>query len=200
MAGLNFVAAPSYGGVASAGGDWQDAGVVAYRAGMLRACLKALQLCHASGGTLSFYDAAVHVREQSRLLGRALPRRAVGSNLLLKGLEGEVAVILDADELDSRHLYVSMTRGSNPSHLLREPSPQPACELIRPCSFLLREQAMAQESAIARASRRSVRPSQSSELDPKQTNVGVVASLPPADSRHVFFEGQSVKLLLSNRT
>jgi hypothetical protein len=112
-AGLNFVGAPSYGGVADLLVEFgKTPGVVTFRAGMLRACLKALQLCHVSGGTLSFYDASVHVREQSRLLGRALPRRAVGSNLLLKGLEGEVAVILDADELDARHLYVSMTRGS----------------------------------------------------------------------------------------
>ncbi|NBJ09430.1 UvrD-helicase domain-containing protein [Microvirga arsenatis] len=113
QAGLNFVAAPSYSGVADVLVEiGKTPGVITYRSSMMRACLKALQMCHASGGSLSFHDAAVHVREQSRLLGRALPRRAVGSNLLLKGLEGEVAVILDADELDARHLYVSMTRGS----------------------------------------------------------------------------------------
>jgi DNA helicase-2/ATP-dependent DNA helicase PcrA len=37
----------------------------------------------------------------------------VGSTLLLKGLESEVAVILDADGLNARNLYVAMTRGSN---------------------------------------------------------------------------------------
>jgi DNA helicase-2/ATP-dependent DNA helicase PcrA len=52
------------------------------------------------------------MREQNRLLGRPLPKRAVGSTLLLKGLEAEVAVILNADALDSRNLYVAMTRGS----------------------------------------------------------------------------------------
>ena len=52
------------------------------------------------------------MREQGRVLGRALPRRAVGSTLLLKGLEAEVAVILDADGLNARNLYVAMTRGS----------------------------------------------------------------------------------------
>ena len=36
----------------------------------------------------------------------------VGSTLLLKGLEAEVAVILHADELDALNLYVAMTRGS----------------------------------------------------------------------------------------
>ena len=52
------------------------------------------------------------MREQNRLLGRPLPRRAVGSTLLLKGLEAEVAVILNADDLDARNFYVAMTRGS----------------------------------------------------------------------------------------
>ena len=59
-----------------------------------------------------FYDAAVRVREQNRLQGRSLPRRAVGSTLLLKGLEAEVAVILEADNLSPQNLYVAMTRGS----------------------------------------------------------------------------------------
>jgi hypothetical protein len=45
------------------------------------------------------------------ILGR-LPKRAVGSTLLLKGLEAEVAVVLDAANLDARNLYVAMTRGS----------------------------------------------------------------------------------------
>ena len=67
------------------------------------------------GGTagLSFLDATIQVREQNRLIGRPLPRRAVGSTLLLKGLEAEIAVVLHANELDERNLYVAMTRGSN---------------------------------------------------------------------------------------
>ena len=55
---------------------------------------------------------AVKAREQTRVLGRSLPRRAVGSTLLLKGLEADVAVIADADQLTARDLYVAMTRGS----------------------------------------------------------------------------------------
>jgi hypothetical protein len=42
----------------------------------------------------------------------SLPRRAVGSTLLLQGLEAEVAVILEADDLSPRNLYVAMTQGS----------------------------------------------------------------------------------------
>jgi DNA helicase-2/ATP-dependent DNA helicase PcrA len=32
--------------------------------------------------------------------------------LLLKGLEADIAVILDPAEMDRRHLYVAMTRGA----------------------------------------------------------------------------------------
>jgi DNA helicase-2/ATP-dependent DNA helicase PcrA len=52
------------------------------------------------------------MREQNRLIGRPLPRRAVGSTLLLKGLEAEVAIILNASGMNARNLYVAMSRGS----------------------------------------------------------------------------------------
>ena len=66
----------------------------------------------------SFIEAAKRVREQQRILGRLLPKKSVGSPLLLKGLEGDVAVILDASDFDRdpaknrKNLYVAMTRGS----------------------------------------------------------------------------------------
>ncbi|MEQ9039407.1 MAG: UvrD-helicase domain-containing protein [Silicimonas sp.] len=90
----------------------KQAGVTPHRPAVLRACIKALQLCGGTEG-LSFHDAAIRMREQNRLVGRPLPRRAVGSTLLLKGLEAEVAVILNASALDAKNLYVAMTRGSN---------------------------------------------------------------------------------------
>jgi len=89
----------------------KEGGVRTHRPAVLRACIKALQLCGGTDG-LSFHDAAIRMREQNRLVGRPLPKRAVGSTLLLKGLEAEVAVVLNADVLDSRNLYVAMTRGS----------------------------------------------------------------------------------------
>jgi DNA helicase-2/ATP-dependent DNA helicase PcrA len=88
-----------------------EGGVRTYRPAVLRACVKALQLCDGTDG-LTFYDASIRMREQNRLVGRPLPRRAVGSTLLLKGLEAEVAVVLNAGALDARNLYVAMTRGS----------------------------------------------------------------------------------------
>ena len=81
-----------------------------HRPAILCGVLKALQM--ASSGNISLKEAALRVREENRLLGRSLPRRAVGSTLLLKGLEAEVAVILDADRMSAQHLYVAMTRGS----------------------------------------------------------------------------------------
>jgi hypothetical protein len=90
----------------------REGGVRAHRPAVLRACIKALQGCDGTEGN-SFHDAAIRAREQNRLLGRPLPKRAVGSTLLLKGLEADVSVILDADELDARNLYVAMTRGSH---------------------------------------------------------------------------------------
>ena len=85
-------------------------GVRSYRPAVLRACIKAMQLCQSSTN-LTFSEAAVRIREQNRILGRPLPKRAVGSTLLLKGLEADVAVVLNADTLDARNLYVAMTRG-----------------------------------------------------------------------------------------
>lgn len=82
-----------------------------HRQAILRACMKALHACDGSDGN-AFYEAAIRAREQNRLFGRPLPRRAVGSTLLLKGLEAEVAVILDADDHDTNNIYVAMTRGS----------------------------------------------------------------------------------------
>jgi hypothetical protein len=89
----------------------KQGGVRTHRPAVLRACIKALRLCHGTDG-LNFHDAAIQMREQNRLLGRPLPRRAVGSTLLLKGLEAEAVVVLNAAELDARNLYVAMTRGS----------------------------------------------------------------------------------------
>lgn len=89
----------------------KDTSVRLYRPAVFRTCIQALQICIGENG-LTFYDAAIRVREQSRFQGRPLPKRAVGSTLLLKGLEAEVSVILNAEDLDAKNLYVAMTRGS----------------------------------------------------------------------------------------
>jgi DNA helicase-2/ATP-dependent DNA helicase PcrA len=109
---LAFTQTPSYRGAVDVLIEInKEAGVRAHRPAVLRACIKALQLCEGTDG-LKFYDAAIRLREQNRLIGRPLPRRAVGSTLLLKGLEAEIAVVLNADALNARNLYVAVTRGS----------------------------------------------------------------------------------------
>ena len=87
----------------------KQAGVSPLRPAILRAAIQALNGCVSKA---DFYEMAVRAREQSRVLGRSVPRRAVGSTLLLKGLEADVSVVLDTDVLDARNLYVALTRGS----------------------------------------------------------------------------------------
>ena len=82
-----------------------------HRPAVLRAAITALQSCDGTERN-SFYDTAIRAREQNRILGRPLPKRAVASTLLLKGLEADTSVILNASDLDARDLYVAMTRGS----------------------------------------------------------------------------------------
>ena len=110
--GLDFVRRPNYSTAVDVLVEiGKQGGVRTHRPAVLRACIRALQLCQGTEG-LSFHDAAIRMREQNCLVGRPLPRRAVGSTLLLKGLEGEIAVVLNAAVLDARNLYVAMTRGS----------------------------------------------------------------------------------------
>jgi UvrD/REP helicase N-terminal domain len=111
-AALAFRTAPSPAGAANLlSAITASPGVRAYRTGVLRATFRALGQCDGSPGN-SFAEAAIRVREQNRLIGRPMAKRSVGSTLLLKGLEAEVAVVLYADDMDARNLYVAMTRGS----------------------------------------------------------------------------------------
>lgn len=112
QAALDFIIAPSLKGVVCVLVEiGKQGGVRAHRPHVLQACIKTLNSC--AGDESRLYEVAVKVREENRLLGRPLPKRAVGSTLLLKGLEAEVAVILNPREMDAKHLYVAMTRGSH---------------------------------------------------------------------------------------
>jgi hypothetical protein len=112
QAALRFLAAPSNAGAIEVLVELgKQAGARSHRPTVLQACIKALRGCpdHDRPGLES---AAIRAREQYRALGRTLPKRAVGSTLLLKGLEAEVAVILNPSALNRTNLYVAMTRGS----------------------------------------------------------------------------------------
>ncbi len=104
--------APTYQGLAAILSACSAlSGTTVYRPGVLRAALRALEMTD-SGNGMNFGDAAVQVREENRLIGRQLPRSAIGSTLLLKGLEADHVVVLNADQLDARNLYVAMSRGA----------------------------------------------------------------------------------------
>jgi hypothetical protein len=92
-----------------------------YRPAVLAAAQRALQLAASPDGP-SFREATVTIREYSRLIGRPLAKRSVGSTLLLKGLEADISVVLNAGALNARNLYVAMTRGSR-QVLVCSPSP-----------------------------------------------------------------------------
>jgi len=110
LAAIAFQDAPSYSGAAhlleqiSAMG-----GVRVHRPAILSGCYAMLRSCE--GGS-SPNEAAVSVRERSRLIGRPLAKRTVGSTLLLKGLEAEVSVVLNTEGMDAANFYVAATRGS----------------------------------------------------------------------------------------
>lgn len=66
-------------------------------------------------------DAAWNIRDSGRKVGRRVDKKTISTTLLIKGLEFDHAVILNADELeDSENFYVAMTRGSKSLTVLSE--------------------------------------------------------------------------------
>ncbi|MBB2777197.1 UNVERIFIED_ORG: DNA helicase IV [Comamonas terrigena] len=66
----------------------------------------------AARGTCTLHAAALQARERQRHMSRPVSRRSVGSTLLLKGLEADVAVVLEPQAMTATHLYVALTRGA----------------------------------------------------------------------------------------
>ena len=89
----------------------RDVGVRVFRQELLRSAIKALNAAAAGQGD-ALLDLTISIRDQMRHAGRTLPKKAVGSTLLFKGLEADVSIILDADSMDHRDLYVALTRGA----------------------------------------------------------------------------------------
>ncbi len=72
----------------------------------------------ASGTIPTLVEAAQLVRNRGAVVGRKIPRRCISRTLLLKGLQCEHAIVVDADSLDTRNLYVALTRASKSLHIL----------------------------------------------------------------------------------
>ena len=81
-----------------------------YRPEVLHGCRSAMLA--AAGGAIDLLNAATQARERNRHRGRPIARRAVGSTLLLKGLEADVSVVLHPELMTAQHLYVALTRGA----------------------------------------------------------------------------------------
>lgn len=112
QAGLAFASRPSYQAAVNLLIELnKQGGVRVHRPAVLSSCLTALSASD-SAVPGSFLEAAMRAREEHRSRGRPLPNRAVGSTLLLKGLEADTVVVLDPTEMDAAHLYVAITRGS----------------------------------------------------------------------------------------
>jgi hypothetical protein len=124
-AALRLRTTPSAHGVAEVFEELnRQGGVHVYRPVVLRACFEMACACQHKPG-LRFGEAARKIRDDIRAGRRQISNRAVGSTLLMKGLEADIAVVLDTASMDAKHLYVAMTRGAkrlvvcSPSDTLR---------------------------------------------------------------------------------
>lgn len=125
---VEFTRSPSLGGaikLLEAFSTQSDTHV--YRPEMLRCSLYAMNM--ALSGGVTFSAACVQVRERNRHLGRSVSKRAVGSTLLLKGLESDMAVVLQPEKMSAQDLYVAISRGArqlvicSENPVLRPPAP-----------------------------------------------------------------------------
>ena len=89
-----------------------DAKLVYARRELWKEMKKTLQSFDQSECTLT--DRAWGIRDVGRRIGREIQKKCISTTLLIKGLEFDHAILLDADQLDSaENLYVAMTRGCN---------------------------------------------------------------------------------------
>jgi DNA helicase-2/ATP-dependent DNA helicase PcrA len=84
----------------------------AYRRDLLNRLLQILKM-HGENHGMSLTEAGKIYQRDMRHMGRPTRhQKLIGTTLLVKGLEFDHAVILDADSLDPKDLYVAMTRGT----------------------------------------------------------------------------------------
>lgn len=109
---LDYVASPTHRKAAIVLSELnRQSGVGVFRRQLLVSTIKALNAADADEEK-TLVDVAVQIRDQMRVTGRGLTKKAVGSTLLFKGLEADVSIILDASTMNARDLYVALTRGA----------------------------------------------------------------------------------------
>lgn len=81
-----------------------------YRKELWYEMLKALRESKYEKSTIT--DIAIRNREIERHIGRNVPYKVVTRTLLIKGLEFESSLVMNANELTAKEFYVAITRGS----------------------------------------------------------------------------------------
>lgn len=82
-----------------------------HRPEMLEALCEAAILAR-KDTTRTLSEAAAYVRDKRASEGRKLGPRSIGSTLLLKGMEADHTVVIDADSMRPNDLYVAISRAS----------------------------------------------------------------------------------------
>jgi DNA helicase-2/ATP-dependent DNA helicase PcrA len=82
-----------------------------YRREMFSAMRAALRMKGLRPGS-DLKDAIWEVQNRLRHIGRIIPKRAIGSTLLVKGLEFDHAVIIHTDSMSRKDWYVALTRAT----------------------------------------------------------------------------------------
>lgn len=109
---LDFASGPDHQKAARVLSEFsRTAGTRIFRSELLRSAIMALNAAGA-GNDQALTELAVSIRDRARVTGRYIPKKAVGSTLLFKGLEADVSIILNADTMNARDLYVALTRGT----------------------------------------------------------------------------------------
>lgn len=86
-------------------------GIICYREELYKSIINALKSAIEESSTV--YTAMVEKRNKIRRIGRNIKGCWIGTTLLVKGLEFENVVVLDADKFkDSKNLYVALTRAT----------------------------------------------------------------------------------------
>lgn len=93
-------------------------GVRIYRHELLQETTRVLRTCPA-GSDRTLEEVAWRLRDAARRGGRQVPTRVVSRTLLVKGLEFDHALVLDANELSTNELYVAITRPRQTLTVLR---------------------------------------------------------------------------------
>ncbi|MEK7717106.1 MAG: UvrD-helicase domain-containing protein [Pseudomonadota bacterium] len=86
-------------------------GVAKVRHELFQEMLRSLKE-HETGCHTCLEEAAILARDRTRRTGRAPGRYVISRTLLVKGLEFDHVIVLDANALDRKNLYVALTRGS----------------------------------------------------------------------------------------